>query len=108
LSEVSDIVKKWKEETEKRNAATDEKIKKYLEDSGMTEKGVKELQRELKAAEMRQRAEQREAVTKNRDYSMYGGPEPGQERNTPPGARDIPDVITLPKRKPLKKENIPW
>jgi len=74
----------------------------------MTEKGVKELQRELKAAEMRQRAEQREVVTKNRDYSMYAGPEPGQERNTHPGTRDIPDVITLPKRKPLKKENIPW
>jgi len=74
----------------------------------MTEKGVKELQRELKAAEMRQRAGQREAVTKNRDYSMYAGPEPGQERNTHPGTRDIPDVITMPKKRPLKKENIPW
>jgi len=39
---------------------------------------------------------------------MYAGPEPGQERNTHPGTRDIPDVITMPKKRPLKKENIPW
>ena len=74
----------------------------------MTEKGVKELQRELKIAEMNQRAAHRNTVTKNRDYSVFAGPEPGQERRTPPGATDIPDVITLPKKRPLKKENIPW
>lgn len=31
MSELLDIVKKWKEETEKRNAETDERIRKYLE-----------------------------------------------------------------------------
>jgi hypothetical protein len=31
LSELLDIVKKWKEETEKRNAETDERIRKNME-----------------------------------------------------------------------------
>jgi len=32
LSKLLDIVKKWKEETEKRNAETDERIRKLLEE----------------------------------------------------------------------------
>jgi len=32
LSELLDILKKWKEETEKRNAETDERIRKLLEE----------------------------------------------------------------------------
>lgn len=31
MSELLDIVKKWKEETERRNAETDERLRKYLE-----------------------------------------------------------------------------
>jgi len=31
LSDLLTIVKKWKEETEKRNAETDKRIRKYLE-----------------------------------------------------------------------------
>ena len=71
------------------------------------EKGVRQLERELKAARNRQRAEHENAVKKTRDFSV-GGIDPNTKDKPSPDTADVPNVILLPKKKKPKKENIPF
>ena len=70
-------------------------------------KGVRQLERELKAARNEERREHENRITKNRDFSL-GGIDPNTKSKPLPNSTDIPDAILLPKKKKLKKENIPW
>ena len=58
------------------------------------EKSVRQLERELKAARIREGREQRDRVPPSRDYSI--------------GGIDKPDAILLPKKQKNRKENIPF
>ncbi len=71
------------------------------------EKGVRQLERELKAARNRQRAEHENKVTKTRDFSV-GGVDPNTKKKKKPDSADIPNAILLPKKKKPRKENIPF
>ena len=71
------------------------------------EKGVRQLERELKAARSRQRAEHENKVTKTRDFSV-GGVDPNKKKKEKPDSADIPNAILLPKKKKPRKENIPF
>ena len=52
-------------------------------------------------------AEHENAVKKNRDFSV-GGVDPNTKDKPKPDTADIPNAILLPKKKKLKKENIPF
>ena len=71
------------------------------------EKSVRQLERELKAARNRQRAEHENTVKKTRDFSV-GGVDPNTKDKPKPDSADIPNVILLPKKKKSRKENIPF
>ena len=71
------------------------------------EKSVRQLERELKSARIREKEQHDANITKNRDYSI-GGIDPNATTKLKPGASDIPDVILLPKKKTQRKENIPY
>ena len=71
------------------------------------EKGVRQLERELKAARSRQRAEHENNVTKTRDFSV-GGVDPNTKKKEKTDSADIPNAILLPKKKKPRKENIPF
>lgn len=72
------------------------------------EKSVRELERELKQARIREGAEHRANITKNRDYSIGGIDKQSTVEKKTPGASDIPDVILLPKKRKKQSENIPF
>tara|TARA_R100000455_G_C6260640_1_gene116018 strand:- start:923 stop:1147 length:225 start_codon:yes stop_codon:yes gene_type:complete len=74
----------------------------------MTEKSVRELEKELKNARMRDSEEHRRTVTKNRDFSVGGIDKDTTVEKKIPDTADVPDAILLPKRRRQKKENIPW
>ena len=71
------------------------------------EKGVRQLERELKAARSRQRAEHENNFTKTRDFSV-GGVGPNTKKKAKPDSADIPNAVLLPKKKKPRKENIPF
>ena len=71
------------------------------------EKSVRQLERELKAARNRQRAEYENKVVKTRDFSV-GGVDPNTKDKPTPSSADIPNAILLPKKNKSKKENIPF
>ena len=73
----------------------------------MTEKSVRELERELKAARIKQKETHDNNVTKNRDFTV-GIPMAKESRNRMPASGEVPDAITLPKKKRTGKENIPY
>ena len=76
----------------------------------MTEqkKGVREWERELANARAEQRAYHENKVTVNRDYSVGGVDKSTTVEKKIPDTADVPDAILLPKKKRLKKQNIPW
>jgi len=75
----------------------------------MTEyKSVRELERELKAARIKEGSEQRSKVTVSRDYSIGGIDKNTTVEKKIPHASGIPDVILLPKKQKNRKENIPF
>ena len=75
------------------------------------EKGVRELERELKQARIVQKNEHDARIEKNksRDFSVGVGIDKDStvEKKTPT-ASEIPDVIILPKKSKGRKENIPF
>ena len=71
------------------------------------EKSVRQLERELKAARIREKDEHDGNVTKNRDYSV-GGIDPKAKHKSRPNTANIPNVILLPSKKTKRKENIPY
>ena len=73
----------------------------------MSEKTVREAERELKAARIRQKETHENNVTKNRDFTL-GIPMAKEARNRRPASGDVPDAITLPRKKKPSKENIPY
>tara|TARA_B100001758_G_scaffold185892_1_gene162683 strand:- start:378 stop:602 length:225 start_codon:yes stop_codon:yes gene_type:complete len=74
----------------------------------MSEKTVRELERELKAARVRERKEHTDKVTVSRDYSIGGIDRDTTVEKKNPDSADIPDAILLPKNKRNKRENIPF
>jgi hypothetical protein len=72
------------------------------------EKGVRELERELKAARIREQEQHAANVTKSRDYSIGGIDKDSTVEKEIPDSADIPDVIILPKKAKNRKENIPF
>lgn len=74
----------------------------------MSEKTVRELERELKAARVRERKEHTDKVTVNRDYSIGGIDKDTTVEKKSPDSADIPDAILLPKNKRNRRENIPF
>ena len=71
-------------------------------------KGVRQLERELKAARITERREQERKITKNRDYSVAGIDKDTTVEKKIPSSAEIPDVIILPKKAKNRKENIPF
>jgi hypothetical protein len=74
----------------------------------MSDKSVRQLERELKAARVEERREQTNRVEKNRDYSIGGVDKDTTVEKKIPSSADIPDVIILPKKSKNRKENIPF
>ena len=74
----------------------------------MSEKSVRQLERELKAARITERREQERKITKNRDYSVAGIDKDTPVEKKIPSSAEIPDVIILPKKAKNRKENIPF
>ena len=75
------------------------------------EKGVRELERELKQARIVQKNEHDARIEKNksRDFSVGVGIEKDYTvEKKIPNASEIPDVIILPKKSKGRKENIPF
>ena len=72
----------------------------------MSDKSVRQLERELKAARIEERREQRNRIEKNRDYSVGGIDKDTTVEKKIPSSADIPDVIILPKKAKNRKENI--
>tara|TARA_R110002020_G_scaffold47838_3_gene136661 strand:+ start:9316 stop:9537 length:222 start_codon:yes stop_codon:yes gene_type:complete len=73
----------------------------------MSEKTVREAEKELKAARIREKAIHDNNVTKNRDFTL-GIPMAKEPRNRRPSSGDVPNAITLPKKSKPTKENIPY
>ena len=73
----------------------------------MTEKSVRELERELKAARIKQKETHDNNVTKNRDFTV-GIPMAKESKNRRPASGEVPDAITLPRKKKPSKEKIPY
>ena len=74
----------------------------------MSDKSVRQLERELKAARIEERREQRNRIEKNRDYSVGGIDKDTTVEKKIPSSADTPDVIILPKKSKNRKENIPF
>tara|TARA_R100001015_G_C4596514_1_gene151703 strand:- start:711 stop:938 length:228 start_codon:yes stop_codon:yes gene_type:complete len=72
------------------------------------EKSVRQLERELKAARIREGTEAKKMATKSRDYSVGGIDKATTVEKKTPGASDIPDVILMPKKRKKQSENIPF
>ena len=72
------------------------------------EKSVRQLDRELKNARIREGQEARKNVTESRDYSVGGIDKATTVEKKIPGSSDIPDVILLPKKRKNQSENIPY
>jgi len=72
------------------------------------EKSVRQLERELKQARIKEGTEARKNATKSRDYSIGGIDKSTTVEKKTPGASDIPDVILLPKKRKKQTENIPF
>ena len=73
----------------------------------MTEKSVRELEIEMKAARIKQKETHDNNVTRNRDFTV-GIPMAKESRNRRPASGEVPDAITLPRKKKPSKENIPY
>ena len=74
----------------------------------MTEKGVRDLERELARARMNEHMERQNKIEKNRDFSVVGVDPTTTGEKKIPASSDIPDVIILPKKSKGRKENIPY
>tara|TARA_R110002167_G_scaffold199749_1_gene403082 strand:+ start:441 stop:671 length:231 start_codon:yes stop_codon:yes gene_type:complete len=73
------------------------------------EKSVRQLERELKQARIKEGAEQRSTVNISRDYSVVGiDPSTTLKNKTDDAPSNIPDVMITPKRKNLRSENVPF
>ncbi len=76
--------------------------------NNMSEKSVRELERQLADARAEQYAHYSRKETKSRDYSVGGvDPQTTVEKKIPK-ASEIPDAILLPKARKNRKENIPF
>lgn len=73
------------------------------------EKSVRQLERELKQARIKEGAEQKNNVTISRDYSVVGvDPSTTLKNKTDDAPSNIPDVMITPKRKNMRSENVPF
>ena len=72
------------------------------------EKSVRQLERELKAARVREAREHSNRITPSRDYSIGGIDKDTTVEKKIPNTSDIPDAILLPKKQKNRKENIPF
>ena len=73
------------------------------------EKSVRQLERELKQARIREGTEQKNNVTISRDYSVVGvDPSTTLKNKTDDAPSNIPDVMITSKRKNMRSENIPF
>ena len=71
-------------------------------------KGVRQLERELKEARIREKQTHDDNITKNRDYSVAGTDPTTTVEKAIPVSSDIPSAILLPKKHKKGKENIPF
>ena len=73
------------------------------------DKGVRQLERELKEARIREAKEHSSKIIPNRDFAVVGvDPSTTLKNKTDDAPSDIPDVMITPKRKNMRKENIPF
>tara|TARA_B100000927_G_C16254530_1_gene384886 strand:+ start:280 stop:492 length:213 start_codon:yes stop_codon:yes gene_type:complete len=68
----------------------------------MSEKSVRDLERELVKARKREASERKVNTSRNLDYI---GPDPNSVKKEKPGMADIPDYIGLPKKQRRRTEN---
>lgn len=71
------------------------------------EKGVRELERELKDARIREKSAVESRIEKNRDFTV-GVARPTKHHRPAPNSADVPDAILLPKKRKKQSENIPF
>jgi len=72
------------------------------------EKSVRQLERELKSARVREAREHSSKIIRSRDYSIGGIDKDTTVEKKIPNSSDIPDTILLPKKQKNRKENIPF
>tara|TARA_B100000287_G_C20597520_1_gene766706 strand:- start:771 stop:983 length:213 start_codon:yes stop_codon:yes gene_type:complete len=68
----------------------------------MTEKTVRELEKELVKARRKEASERKVTTSRNYDYI---GPDPKSTNKAKPDMADIPDYIGLPKKAKKRTEN---
>lgn len=71
------------------------------------DKGVRQLERELKEARMREKSAVESRIEKNRDFTV-GVARPSENHRPAPNSSDVPNAILLPKKKTKQSENIPF
>jgi len=71
------------------------------------EKSVRELERELKSARIKERKEASDNATPNRDFSI-GLNSSNSKHKDSPESDSIPNTILLPKKKKKMTENRPF
>lgn len=71
------------------------------------DKGVRQLERELKEARMREKSAVESRIEKNRDFTV-GVARPNENHRPAPNSSDVPNAILLPKKKTKQSENIPF
>jgi len=74
----------------------------------MTEKSVRDLEKELARAKVNEERERQNNIEKNRDFSVVGIDPTSTVEKKIPASSDIPDVIILPKKSKGRSENIPY
>ena len=73
------------------------------------DKSVRQLERELKQARIKEGVEQRSNVNISRDYAVVGvDPSTTLKNKTDNAPSNIPDVMITPKRKNMRSENVPF
>tara|TARA_R110002126_G_scaffold156464_3_gene303830 strand:- start:3163 stop:3738 length:576 start_codon:yes stop_codon:yes gene_type:complete len=91
-----------------KNGKLDEEDFKQLRVKKMSEdKGVRELERELKEARIREKTTADSRIEKNRDFTVGAG-DPNMGFKPRPNSDGIPNVILLPKKNKKQSENIPF
>ena len=71
------------------------------------DKGVRQLERELKEARIREKSIADSRIEKNRDFTIGAG-DPNMGFKPSPNSNDVPNVILLPKKNKKQSENIPF
>mgnify|MGYP005992737301 FL=1 len=71
------------------------------------DKGVRQLERELKEARIREKSIADARIEKNRDFT-FGVAKPIENHRPAPNSAEVPNAILLPKKRKKQSENIPF